>query len=245
MKKLIFLLLLIPAIGMAQQTQTTTTTTTTTGDNPATQDQDSPKDQSDCLPGYIGFRFLPTFTDFNIKQQNNGNVKGTFVMGYGFGGVIGYHFTPYFGLQGEVLYSVLAQEFTSGEKKHRLDMSYINIPIMAALSTNSCKGVSLNIVAGPQFGINTGSKVKTEGGDGVDTVQAVVAVKPADFGFAYGAGLDFRLSQSIILGIGFRGVYGLVDISDNSKSTTTNQYYIVDRSHVNTYAGYAGLSFAF
>jgi hypothetical protein len=70
-------------------------------------------------------------------------------------------------------------------------------------------------------------------------------VKSGDFGFAYGAGLDFSLGGYTSLGVGFRGVYGLVDISDNSHSTATDDYYVLDRTHVKTYSGYIGLSFGF
>jgi len=66
-------------------------------------------------------------------------------------------------------------------------------------------------------------------------------------GFAYGAGFDFSVSRlrRLRVSLGFRGVYGLFDISDNSKSITTDSYYLLDRTHIQSYAGYAGLSFLF
>jgi hypothetical protein len=48
-----------------------------------------------------------------------------------------------------------------------------------------------------------------------------------------GAGVDF--GSEVKFSVGFRGVYGLVDISDQSQSVTTNEYYVLDRSHVKTY----------
>jgi len=247
MKKIkILLLMLIPGLGFAQST-TTTTTTTTTGDNTSVpaDDKADKKSDNDCSNAYIGFRFMPTLTNMYIKEQNNGNVKASGVLGYGFGAIIGYNFTKNIGVQGEVLYSALAQEFVIGEKKQRLDLSYINIPLLLSLNTNYCKSVNLNFVVGPQIGINTGSKIKSEGGEGTDTIQAVVAVKPADLGIAYGVGVDFKLGSNMHLGLGFRGVYGLLDISDNNNTATTNEYYVLDRAHVKTYSGYVGLSFDF
>jgi hypothetical protein len=97
------------------------------------------------------------------------------------------------------------------------------------------------------MGINVGSRVTSSGDSEAGTVAATVAVKQADLGLAYGAGFDFALNKmrTIKLNLGFRGVYGLVDISDNSKTKTTNSYYIIDKTNVETYSGYLGLSFVF
>ncbi|MBK5284842.1 MAG: PorT family protein, partial [Bacteroidia bacterium] len=61
------------------------------------------------------------------------------------------------------------------------------------------------------------------------------------------AGVDFGLnaSQTFRLGLGFRGVYGLFDISDNSQTLADDSFYVLDRSHVKTYAGYIGFSLLF
>ena len=241
-------LLFLTGMGMAQST--TTTTTTTTENNQAApasveKKEGDVKETTDHPRAYIGVRFLPTFTSVNVHQVDNGNVKSSFVLGYGFGGIIGYNFSKHIGIQAEVLYSSLSQRYTSGGQKQRLDLSYINIPLLLTLNTNSFGRFNLNVVAGPQIGINTGSRIKTENGEGVDTVQAIVAVKPADLGIAYGAGVDFGITNSLRLGVGFRGVLGLLDISDNNKTATTNQYYILDRSKVKTYSAYIGLSLAF
>jgi hypothetical protein len=75
----------------------------------------------------------------------------------------------------------------------------------------------------------------------------VLAVKKGDLGFAYGAGIDFGLNpaKSFRLGIGFRGVYGLFDISDNNRNLNTESYYLLGKTHVKTYSGYAGISYIF
>ncbi len=107
--------------------------------------------------------------------------------------------------------------------------------------------VNLNIAGGTQFGINTGSKLTTTGSNKNPTYNAVLAVKTGDLGLAYGAGFDFGFgaNHNIKLAIGFRGVRGLVNISDTNKNITTNEYYILNRYHITTYAGYAGITLAF
>jgi opacity protein-like surface antigen len=237
------------------KTSTTVTTTTTTGNTtsmgtpaPAPETEPQQRDRSDdgdLAKFYIGARFMPTFTKFDVVTLDNGTAKTSFVVGYGVGGLLGFNFTKNTGLQLEVIYSSLSQKFTDRAEERKINLSYIHIPLLLVLNTDASKPVNLNIAFGPQFGINTGSSVDADGSGGVDTVQAVVAVKPADFGLAYGAGLDFKLSPALSLDLGFRGVYGILDISDNNKTKTTNQYYILDRSHVKTYAGYAGLRLLF
>ena len=123
----------------------------------------------------------------------------------------------------------------------------MNFPLLLGLHTGYNKPVSFNITFGPQIGFNTGSSLDGSGSDGIDSVEASINVKPADLGIAYGAGLDFGFGKQrlVHLNVGFRGVYGILDISDESNNTTTDNYYVLDRAHLKTYSGYAGLSVKF
>jgi hypothetical protein len=47
------------------------------------------------------------------------------------------------------------------------------------------------------------------------------------------------------MGIGFRGVLGLIDISDDSQNASTQDYYVLDKNRMRTYAGYIGVSYLF
>ena len=53
------------------------------------------------------------------------------------------------------------------------------------------------------------------------------------------------IGDAVKLSLGFRGVRGLVDISDDSQNITTDEYYVLDRAKVNTYSGYAGVALCF
>ena len=224
---------------------TTTTTTTTTNDATVPAQQSEPASSSAGGKCYFGLEFLPTFTHFDVTQVDGGVFKTNFVLGYGFGGFVGVNLGDHAALQGEVLYSALSQKYTDQSNiQRRIDLNYINVPLLLVLNTNISKPVNLNIAAGPQLGLNVGSKVNDVGsGAGVDTVAAVVAVKTGDVGVAYGAGIDFGLGSTMKLSIGYRGVLGLVDISDKSQTLETNQYYILDKAHIATYAGYVALRF--
>ena len=195
----------------------------------------------------FGVRYMPTISSFEISTPGEGRVIGEFTAGYGIGGFIGINLSSHFGFQGEVIYSSIAQKYKEQDVERRIDLKYINIPLMLSLNTGKSNAVNFNIVAGPQIGISVGSDVFTSNGDGTTTTEPVVSVKKGDLGFAYGAGLDFGLNagKSIRMGLGFRGVYGLVDISDNSGTVVTNSYYVLDRSHIKTYSAYIGLSIMF
>jgi hypothetical protein len=187
--------------------------------------------------------FLPTFSHFDISQPEGGVYKTSFALGYGGGAFVGVNFTDHFALQAELLYSALAQKYTDPSNiERRIDLSYINVPLLMVFNTNITKPVNLNLAVGPQIGLNVGSKIDAEGTAVGDSVAAVLAVKTGDLGVAYGAGVDFGMG-SVKLSIGYRGVVGLVDISDNSQTMETNEFLILDKSHVSTYAAYVALRF--
>jgi opacity protein-like surface antigen len=103
-------------------------------------------------------------------------------------------------------------------------------------------------VIGPQWGFNVGATLKTTGvpnGNGNST--AILAVKKNDFGIAYGLGVDFAItpSKTIRLDIGFRGVMGLMDVNNTNEKIDANSYYILQKSTINSYSGYVGLTFLF
>jgi opacity protein-like surface antigen len=195
----------------------------------------------------FGLRFMPTFSSFNMKTSTGGNIKGEITLGYGVGALLGFNLTQHTGIQGEIIYNTLSQQYKEQDVERKINLKYINIPFLLSINSGKNNPVNLNLVVGPQIGISVGTNVTTSGGDGVNTSPAILSVKKGDLGFAYGAGLDFALntSRTVRLGLGFRGVYGLLDISNNSTTATTDSYYILDRTFIKTYSVYTGLSILF
>ena len=193
--------------------------------------------------GIFGVRLMPAITNLQFSNSQ-GAIETSFVLGYGAGILLGLNFNDHVGLQGEILYSQLAQKYkTNSDIERKVKLAYINVPLLLSLNTGIRNPVNLNLVVGPQLGLNTGSSVEIDNGAEADTMHAVLAVKRGDIGFTYGIGVDF--GTDVKFSVGFRGVYGLVDISNRSRNITTSEYYILDRAHVRTYAGYIGLSFLF
>lgn len=195
----------------------------------------------------LGVRFMPTFSTFDIKTSSGGTVSGTISLGFGVGAQLAVGITKHIGVQGEFIYSSLAQKNTEQNVERKIKLKYVNIPLLIAFNTGRSKMINLNVVAGPQIGVSVGSSLRTSGGNNSDTLQAVLAVRKGDLGFAYGVGLDFGLNpaRTVRLDVGFRGVLGLFDISDHSGTLSTDSYYILDRSHVRANSAYIGLSFLF
>ncbi len=236
---------------------TTTTTTTTTQDTvvapapvaaPAPVPEQAPPTEKETNPvpkAYIGARYMPTFTSFDVNTNDNGTAETSFTMGHGVGGYLGTNFNKHVGLQVEVIYSELSQKYKYQGKVSKVGLSYLHVPLMLVLNTDITKPVNFNVTAGPQIGLNVGTKYEDYDNAGNDSIKARVAVKQSDLGVAYGAGFDFRLAKQVQLGIGFRGVYGLVDISDKSRTRSTGEYLLIDKTNINTYAAYIGLRFNF
>lgn len=197
--------------------------------------------------GEFGLRYMPTVSSFEMKTESGGTVKGEATLGYGVGAFLGFNFTEHIGIQGEIIYSSISQKYKESDVEREINLKYVNIPLLFSLNTGKSNPVNLNIVAGPQIGLSVGSSVNSTGGNGTYSSQAVVSVKKSDIGLAYGAGVDFGLNeaQTFRLGLGFRGVLGLIDISDNNNTVVKDTYYVIDKTKIKTYSGYLGISFLF
>jgi len=195
----------------------------------------------------IGAKGLLAFSSFRMMTSTGTEVKGVGVLGYGLSAMVGFNFNSHVELQAEVMYSSISRKYSEADVDRQVNLRYVNIPLLFSLNTGKFRAVNLNIVVGPQLGILVGNTVYTSGNTTTDTPIAVLTVRKSDIGLAYGAGLDFGLNRAgtIRVGTGFRGTYGLFNISNRSGTTTTEEYYVLDKVHLQTYSIYAGFSFLF
>lgn len=215
----------------AQDGPNTTTTTTTTG--------------SDLKHVEIGFRYMPTISKFDMVTSDGNTVQGKGTLGFGFGTMIAVNINEHWSIQSEIIYTSLNQKYTDNGLEHDIKVRYINVPLLVTLNTNKTKPVNLGIAVGPQIGWNVGSSIKTSGSGGQDTVQAVIALKSGDFGIAYGATVGFQLNQSrtIRLDLGYRGVFGFKDVSQQNQDDGT--YNAFGHNTISSNAGIIGIAFEF
>lgn len=200
---------------------------------------------SDLKRREFGIRYMPTFSSVDFNTYDNGVVKGEVVLSHGFGIMAAFNITRNLGIQAEINYYQSTQQYKDRNFTNDVTINYLNIPVLLSLNTNKEAAVNLNIVAGPQFGLNVGSKFESSGSNGADTVKAVVGLRKGDIGFAYGAGLEFALNSNhtVRLDLGYRGFFGLVNMDSSTNEDGT--YNVIVTASRKTYGGYAGLTWLF
>lgn len=193
----------------------------------------------------IGARFMPSSASIKV-DQTKGYINDDVVFGQGYGGLIAFNLTKHIGFQAEVIYNILSQKYKNDDFAQRIDLKYFNIPLLLSLNSSRERKINLNFVAGPQIGMNVGSKLTSESFvDSLSNSPAVLSVKKGVFDLVYGAGLDFGLNsnKTIRLDVGFRGLMGLVDLNDSKRTLETGSYYILKNDRMQSYSVYVGLLF--
>lgn len=195
----------------------------------------------------IGVRFIPTFSSLNVQTADGGKINGDVTLNYAYEAFLGIYIGNHIGIQAEVIYNSLSQKYRDLDLDRKIKINYVNVPVLLSLNTRKGARLNLNAVFGPQFGFNVGATMETTGTNGTYNSQAVFAVRKNDLDLAYGAGFDVALNSAhtIRFGLGYRGVSGLMDIGDHSKSLAANEYYVLDNSKIKTNSGYIGLSVLF
>lgn len=208
------------------------------------------KDRSKDLKlrvGEFGIRYMPTLAALAFRNSNGEVVQGEFTMSQGYGLMLGLNFSKNVGLQGEVNYLDVTQKYKDRNLDRQVNVAYLNVPVLLSVNTDKRRVVNLNFVAGPQFGFNIGSSIKTSGSDNTETVKATVGASGTDVGLAYGTGLEIALNpmHTFRLDLGYRGFYGLFDAMGNQSSSNPDTYNVLIRASRKTHAAYLGLTMCF
>jgi len=192
----------------------------------------------------LGIRYMPTFSALDVRTYNGDVIEGAVKIRHGFGGVLALNFGTHVGIQGELNYYQVSQDYKDASLNRTVKVRYLNVPVLLSLNTNKAGIVNLNFVAGPQFGFNVGSSLKTSGGSGTETLNATVAMKKGDVGFAYGAGLGILLNGNgtMRLDLGYRGFYGFVKMNGDAGD---GSYNVLVNASRHSHGAYLGLSFLF
>jgi hypothetical protein len=214
---------------------------------PAPAPVDNDDDRAPLRKTEFGLRYFPTFSRLSFRTYDGQTVQGQVSMTHGYGVMLGHNFNRHVGLILEVNYNQISQRYKDRGLDRVVDIQYLNIPLMLSLNTDKTRIVNWNFHAGPQFGLNVGSSVRTEGGNNADTLKAVIAVKKGDVGLAYGTALEFALNpdHTFRIDVGFRGFFGLVDMSAKQTSNSPDTYNIMVRTARRTYSPFLGITFLF
>lgn len=197
--------------------------------------------------GEFGVRYMPTFASLALRTYNGDVIQGDMTMNNGYAIMLGFNISKNIGIQTEINYLEITQKYKDQNLNRQVSVTYLNIPAMLSINTDKSRILNLNFVAGPQFGINIGSSIKTTGDENSETLRAVVGASGTDIGLAYGTGLELALTRShrLRLDLGYRGFYGLVDVSSKQYSNNPDTYNVLVRTARKTNAAYMGLTLCF
>jgi hypothetical protein len=121
-------------------------------------------------------------TAANVKEKfDGGSISLSSKIGFYAGAFADIGVSENFGVQPELFYSVLGakQKGTSGDPDSKLDLGYINIPVLAKY-----KNSGFSAFLGPQIGILTSAKAKS----GSESTDIKDQMKSTDFSGVLGVG---------------------------------------------------------
>lgn len=135
--------------------------------------------------------------------------------GFNGGLFLNYRFSKYFAIQPEVAYTEKGSEVGQGvvgeEGAVDYNLSYLEIPVLAKFYIPTGGLVEPNIYAGPEVGFKLNGEANDNDLDD--------SVKDAEFGLAFGGGVDFSLGNNPTnllrtIGLDLRYTLGLTDVFD-------------------------------
>ncbi|MEO5946756.1 MAG: porin family protein [Chitinophagaceae bacterium] len=168
----------------------------------------------DTKANHVTFGVKGGLNVYNIHNDNN--VKYDTKLGFHLGMLGHIHLSKQFALQPELLYSAQGAKYTIANNEYKLNLGYINVPVMLQYMFDN----GFRLQAGPQIGFLTRAKselnnTKTDVKDNFKTVD-----------FAVGFGVGY-VSPKSGLGIDARYNLGVSDINENSTVKSTNRGFQV------------------
>ena len=147
---------------------------------------------------------------YNI--QNDNGAKYDSKAGFHLGLLGHIHLSKHFAMQPELVYSQQGAKYTTSGTETKIDLGYINIPVMFQYMFDN----GFRIEAGPQLGIMVNAESETNG------VETELNDNLAAIDFALGAGLGWIHTPSGF-GVDARYNFGLTNINENSSVKSSNR----------------------
>lgn len=151
---------------------------------------------------------------YNLVNENSNTGKS--IVGIHLGLISHIHLNDQFAIQPEVVLSTQGSEFEPGGSKMRLNLNYINVPILLQYMFDN----GFRLQAGPQIGflVNAKTEVTNAEFDQKDDFETI------DVGAGFGIGY---INPSSNFGVDARYNLGLSDINKNSSVISYNRGFQV------------------
>ena len=147
---------------------------------------------------------------YNINNENN--VKYDAKIGFNIGLLGHVHLAKQLALQPELVYSAQGAKFTTAGIETKLNLGYLNIPILVQYMFDN----GFRLQAGPQIGFLLAAKAKT----GSTEIDFKDNLKKVDF--SIGAGIGY-VNPATGFGVDARYNIGVSNINDNTTSKSYNR----------------------
>ena len=160
-----------------------------------------------------------------IEYLYEGKLKSK--LGFCFGGFITYNINEMFAIQPEILFTMkgakIKEEYYGDTYKISINLTYLEIPVLAKLTIPTQGNIKPNIFAGPSLAIKLSSKAKAEYA-GESEEEDIEDLKGIDFGLIIGIGIDFSLDSLAKekLSVDLRYTLGLTTISKEEDEDIKN-----------------------
>lgn len=119
--------------------------------------------------------------------------------------------TP-FALQAEALFSQKGAEAEEGDFSSKIKLNYLDVPVLARVSSPASSGTSFHVFGGPSFGFKLSGETESSFDGEEETEDLDDEVKGFDLGLVLGAGVEF--GRFVIDG---RYSWGLTDINNEEE----------------------------
>ncbi|MBC7914484.1 MAG: PorT family protein [Pyrinomonadaceae bacterium] len=159
---------------------------------------------------HVNFGVKAGLNLYNIKDEQESEFDSK--VGFHIGALAHIHLNKQWALQPELVFSGQGAKFTSGGDETKLNLGYLNVPVMVQYMFDN----GLRLQAGPQVGFLLSAKAKNDD----DDIDVKDDLKPVDFSLGFGAGYVHVPSG---FGVDARYNLGLSDINEEAGNKSTNQ----------------------
>jgi hypothetical protein len=99
--------------------------------------------------------------------------------------------SPQFAIQPEALFSMKGATMRDGELESTINLSFLDLPVLARFSSPSTTGTSLHVFAGPSFNFRLSAKTRTEFNGESSEADFSDEVERFELALVLGGGVEF------------------------------------------------------
>lgn len=118
-------------------------------------------------------------------------------------------------IQPEALYSMKGDSESAGGYTSSTHLGYIDVPVLAKIGFMHGSTARPSLILGPLLAMNISASSKFEGDDSSIDVDVKDQIRPMEFGFVIGGGVEFPVGERVF-GVELRYSKGLSNFADES-----------------------------